>query len=62
MKGTKKAGAVITAAGLSTRMNAFKQTLPIGERTFVEHVVARFMAVGADPIVVVTGYKAARVL
>ena len=61
MQGEKKAGAVITAAGLSTRMKAFKQTLTLGEMTFAEHVVSRFAAVGADPIVVVTGHRAAEV-
>ena len=53
----KRIGAVITAAGLSRRMKTLKQVLPIGEMTMAEHVVSRFEAVGADPIVVVTGYR-----
>ena len=57
MSNQKRIGAVVTAAGLSTRMKAFKQTLPIGGKSMVEHVVSRFEAVGADPIVVVTGYR-----
>lgn len=53
-----RVAAVITAAGMSTRMRAFKQTLPIGEKTFAEHVVTRFVEAGVDPIVVVLGYRA----
>ncbi len=57
MSEKERIGAVITAAGLSSRMKAFKQTLPIGGKSMAEHVVSRFKAVGADPIVVVTGYR-----
>lgn len=57
----KRVAAVITAAGMSTRMNALKQTLPIGGKTFAEHVVDRFVRIGADPIVVVLGHRAPEV-
>ena len=57
----KRIAAVITAAGMSTRMKAFKQTLPIGEKTFAEHVVDRFVRAGADPVVVVLGHRAQEV-
>lgn len=48
-------GAVITAAGMSTRMKRFKQLMKIGDMSFVERVVVNFLEAGVSEIVVVTG-------
>lgn len=56
-----KTGAVIVAAGMSTRMNEFKQLMKIGDLTIVERVVLNFLRVGIKEIVVVTGYRAEQV-
>lgn len=50
--------AVITAAGMSTRMKEFKQLLKIGESTFAERVIAAFQRAGIENIIVVTGHRA----
>ncbi len=54
-------GAVIVAAGMSTRMGDFKQLMKIGDMTLVERVVVNFQRAGIKDIVVVTGYQAERV-
>ena len=51
-----KYGAIIVAAGCSTRMGAFKPLLTIGNDTIIRHVV-NLMKTAADEIVVVTGYR-----
>jgi len=51
-------GAVIVAAGMSTRMNQFKQLMQIGDVTFAERVVLNFRKAGVRNIVMVTGYRA----
>lgn len=53
-----KTGAVIVAAGLSSRMGEFKPLLPLGESTLIGTVIAAFRRAGADPIVLVTGHRA----
>ena len=53
----KRTGAVIAAAGLSSRMGAFKPLLPFGEFSVAGHLVAMLKAEHADPIVVVTGFR-----
>lgn len=52
-----KVGAVITAAGLSSRMGDFKPLMKIGPYSMIEHVILKFKQVGVGNIVVVTGYK-----
>lgn len=52
-----KTGAVIVAAGMSTRMEQFKQLMKIGNRTMAERVVANFQQAGVEEIVMVTGYR-----
>ena len=52
-----KIGAVIVAAGMSTRMKQFKQLLKIGNLTMAERVVMNFQEAGIRDIVMVTGYK-----
>jgi CTP:molybdopterin cytidylyltransferase MocA len=51
-------GAVITAAGKSSRMGAFKPLLRIGTLTVVEQVIQNFHAAGIRDIILVTGNNA----
>jgi len=51
-------GAVITAAGKSSRMGSFKPLLKIGALTVAEQVVRNFHAAGIKDIVLVTGNNA----
>ncbi len=50
-------GAVIVAAGMSTRMKDFKQLMRIGDMTFAERVITNFQRAGVRDIVIVTGYR-----
>lgn len=47
--------AIIPACGHSTRMGRPKLTLPIGERTIIEHVVCSLLAGGVSRVLVVIG-------
>ena len=51
-------GAVIVAAGMSSRMGDFKPMLSIGEISVAQRVVATLRQAGAERVVVVTGYNA----
>ncbi len=51
-------GAVIVAAGMSTRMKDFKQLMKIGDMTMAERVVVNFQRAGIKDIVMVTGFQA----
>lgn len=51
-------GAVIAAAGLSSRMGTFKPLMEIGGETMARRVVSAFRQIGAEEIVVVTGHNA----
>ncbi|MDO4489661.1 MAG: nucleotidyltransferase family protein [Lachnospiraceae bacterium] len=53
-----KTGAVIVAAGLSSRMGDFKPLMAYGGTTIARHVVRLVRNSGADPVVMVTGYRA----
>ncbi len=53
----KKTGAVIVAAGLSSRMKAFKPSLPFGDSTVANHVIHKLKKFGIDPITIVVGHK-----
>ena len=53
-----RTGAVITAAGKSSRMGVFKPLLKIGSLTAAEHVIRNFRAAGIRDIVLVTGNNA----
>jgi len=55
-----RAGAVITAAGRSSRMGAFKPLLPLGGSTVIRTALTTLLSCGAAPIVVVTGREAER--
>lgn len=51
--------ALITAAGMSSRMGSFKPMLNIGSISVAQRVVATFRQVGIDRIVMITGFHAA---
>lgn len=52
-------GAVVLAAGMSTRMGQHKLLLPWAEgRTIIEHIVHQLIRARIDPITVVTGHNA----
>ncbi|MCD8341554.1 MAG: nucleotidyltransferase family protein [Clostridiales bacterium] len=53
----QQVGAVILAAGLSSRMGAYKPLLQIDGVSMIRRVYDAMSAAGADPIVVVTGYR-----
>lgn len=57
----ERIGAVVTAAGLSSRMGAFKPLLPLAGATVIEHTVASLLRGGAGQVTVVTGYRADQV-
>ena len=50
---------VILAAGLSSRAGEYKMTLPLGERTVIEHTIAG-MCEAVERVIVVTGWQAER--
>ena len=56
MNGTK-IGAVVAAAGLSSRMGAFKPLLPFDGTTVIRRCIANLRDAGASEIVVVTGHR-----
>lgn len=56
-----KTGAVIAAAGMSTRMGQFKQLMKIGGLTIVERVVMNFQQAEIEEVAVVTGFCAEQV-
>ena len=51
-------GALIVAAGMSSRMGDFKPLLSIGSISVAQRVVATLTQAGVDKIVMVTGYNA----
>ena len=51
-------GALIVAAGMSSRMGEFKPMLNIGEISIAQRVVATFQQAGVEKIVMVTGHNA----
>lgn len=53
-----KTGAVIVAAGLSSRMGDFKPLLQMGSVSIAKRIILNFQAAGVSPVVVVTGYRA----
>ena len=52
-------GALIVAAGMSSRMGDFKPMLNIGSISIAQRVIATFQQAGVEKIVMVTGYNAA---
>ncbi|PYQ14147.1 MAG: hypothetical protein DMH00_02495 [Acidobacteria bacterium] len=57
-----RVGALILAAGDSSRMGRSKALLPLEGRTFLEVLLDRFVRVGAAPILVVLGGAAPDIL
>jgi CTP:molybdopterin cytidylyltransferase MocA len=57
-KSEKTLGALVLAAGLSSRMGEFKPLLEINGKTLLEHAVALFEVVGIEQIVTVVGHRA----
>ena len=53
-----RVGAVITAAGMSSRMGEYKPLLNIGSMSIVKRIVATLRQAGTENIVMVTGYNA----
>lgn len=51
-------GAVIVAAGMSTRMAQYKQLMKIGDLAMAERVIVNFQQAGVKEIVMVTGHRA----
>jgi len=53
-----KLAAIVLAAGVSSRMGNFKPLLQVDGASMIQRVVSSMKAAEADPIAVVTGYKA----
>jgi molybdenum cofactor cytidylyltransferase len=53
--------AVLLAAGESRRMGEFKQLLPLGDKSFVEHCVDNLLASRVGEVIVVTGHRESEV-
>jgi len=56
--GPEPLGAVVIAAGLSSRMGAFKPLLSLGNDTVAGHLLSTLRSAGVSVIVVVTGFRA----
>ena len=54
----KRIGAVILAAGMSSRMGEAKQLLRLGERTLLQQVIENVRGAGMDEVVLVLGHAA----
>lgn len=52
-----RVGALILAAGLSSRMKEFKPLLHIGGKPLIEHVIELFKSSGITKIITVAGYR-----
>lgn len=50
--------ALVTAAGLSSRMKDYKPLMKVGDKTMAERVIGNLRAAGVEEIVVVTGFRA----
>src|SRR5277367_3746469 len=57
-KNTSRVGAIILAAGKSTRMGEPKQLLRLGESTVLEQTLDNILGAGVDDIVLVLGSSA----
>lgn len=51
-------GAVVVAAGMSSRMGDFKPMLSLGELTISRRLITSLKQAGVDRIVVICGYRA----
>jgi molybdenum cofactor cytidylyltransferase len=57
-KTNSRVGAIVLAAGRSTRMGEAKQLLRLGEGTVLEQTLANVLCAGVDEIVLVLGFCA----
>lgn len=53
-----KTGALIVAAGMSTRMKETKQMMKFGPYTMLERIVRCFFEAGVEDVAIVVGYRA----
>lgn len=53
----KKTGAILVAAGMSSRMHDFKPLLPFSNSTIALHNVTMLKKIHLDPIIVITGFR-----
>lgn len=49
---------LVLAAGLSSRMQAFKPLMPLRGKTLIENTIDSILSAGAEKVVVVTGHRA----
>ncbi|MBV7271735.1 nucleotidyltransferase family protein [Clostridium sp. PL3] len=56
-----KVNGIILAAGLSSRMKAFKPLLKLKEKTIIEHSIDSMFNAGVSQVIVVLGYRAEEV-
>jgi len=61
-RGNSQIGAVILAAGMSSRMGETKQPLRLGAHTLLDQVLANVRASGVDEIVLVLGHAAEKIM
>lgn len=54
---TTRIAALVAAAGMSSRMHEFKPLLPFAESSVIDCIIGKFTALGAEPVVVVTGHN-----
>jgi len=54
-------GAIILAAGTSSRMGAHKLLLPLGDQPIIAHTVAAVTSISLSPVIVVLGRDATKV-
>ena len=52
-----KTGAVVVAAGMSSRMNDFKPMMKNGSITIINRVITTLKQAGVDIVVVITGFQ-----
>lgn len=49
---------ICVAAGLSSRMGAFKPLLPLGGQTIIRTLIERYRSCGIDQVILITGHNA----
>ena len=54
----KNTAAIIAAAGLSSRMGAFKPLLPLNGETLIGRMIRVLRLVNTEPVFVITGREA----
>lgn len=55
--GSEKTGALVLAAGMSTRMKGYKPLMDLDGISMIKRVILGLKKAGADPLVVVIGYR-----